>query len=143
MVFYVAGLIPRLGVKTGDMHAVNATGTKNIVEACKQASVRRLLYTSTTDVVMSKDPNQVLDNVDETTPLPSNPIDAYTGSKIQAEKVVLDANGCGSLVTCCLRPSVIAAVDSIMCRPLLMTEAGYIDGGMKKMTIVPIGACTS
>ena len=140
VVFHVAGLLPKLGIKNSAMYAVNETGTKNIVNACKEVGVKRLLYTSTTDVVMSRDPSQILDRADETTPYPSDPLDAYTGSKMNAEKAVVYAND-ESLFTCCLRPSPVAAVDAVMCHPLLTDEAGYIDGGMNEMTIVPIGAC--
>ena len=141
VVFHVAGLIPRLGVRDADLFAVNETGTKNVVEACKCVGVSRLIYTSTTDVVMSKDPNQVLDLADETTPLPCDPLDPYTHSKMNAENTVLGANGSGNLLTCAVRPSTIAAVDSAMCYPLLTTQAGYIGTGANRMTIVPVGAC--
>ena len=140
VVFHVAGLIPKLGIKDSALYAVNETGTVNIINACKLVEVKRLLYTSTTDVVMSRDPGQVLDYADETTPYPSVPLDAYTGSKMNAEKAVVKANN-ESLLTCCLRPSPVAAVDAVMCHPLLTEEAGYIDDGTNEMTIVPIGAC--
>ena len=140
VVFHVAGLIPKLGIKDSALYAVNETGTVNIINACKLVEVKRLLYTSTTDVVMSRDPGQVLDHADETTPYPSVPLDAYTGSKMNAEKAVVKAND-ESLLTCCLRPSPVAAVDAVMCHPLLTEEAGYIDDGTNEMTIVPIGAC--
>ena len=141
VVFHVAGLIPRLGVAMLQVYAVNVTGTQNVVEACKQAGVKRLLYTSSASVVFSRDSKQVVNLADEDTPIPEHPLDVYTDSKAKAEKSVLAANGSEQLVTCVLRPDGIAHIDSIMCRDLLQGPRFYMGDGTNKMSIVPAGAC--
>ena len=138
VVFHVAGIIPTLGA---DMYAVNTTGTMNVVEVCKQAGVKRLLYTSTASVLISRNSKQVLDLADEDTPIPEHPIGSYTDSKAKAEKIILAANGSEQLVTCVLRPDTIAHIDSILCRNLLQGSGFYIGSGSNKMSIVPAGAC--
>ncbi len=67
-------------------------GTRNIIEACIQKYVKRLIYTSSIDVVRSKD--SIVDG-DES--LPYIPTDAkgYGDTKARAEKAVLQANDRG------------------------------------------------
>lgn len=141
VVFHMAGLMPRVDISDSDLYQVNEMGTRNIIEACKCNGVSRLLYTSTADVLMSSDPNQVLDEVDESTPLPDSPLNAYTGSKMNAEKAVIAANGEGQLLTCALRPHAVIGADSYMGSFFLSSRAVFIGSGKNKMNFVPVGAC--
>lgn len=140
VVFHAAGLIPRAGLKHSDHYRVNEQGTKNIIECCQQCGVERLIYTSTCDVLMSSDKDQVLDFADETTPLPTQPLNAYCGSKLNGEKAVLKANN-PNMQTCILRCSTIATADTSICHALLTTQPTYVGDGKNKMTFVPSGAC--
>ena len=45
--------------------------------------------------------------VNETHPYATKPMDFYTKTKIEGERVVLEANGAGGVATCALRPSGI------------------------------------
>lgn len=85
------------------MWSVNVEGTKNVIEACKQCRVERLVYVSSASVVF--DGTHMID-VDETMPYPTKYVDFYSKTKAEAEKLVLASNR-ASLRTCAIRPSAI------------------------------------
>lgn len=85
------------------MWSVNVEGTKNVIEACKQCCVPKLVFLSSASVVF--DGRHML-NADETRSYPTKYVDFYSKSKAEAEKLVLAANR-ESLSTCALRPSAI------------------------------------
>ena len=70
--------------------SVNVGGTRNVIEACRSEGVSRLVYVSTTNVVM--DPVTGFDGGDESSPYASRFVDLYTPSKIEAERHVLAAH---------------------------------------------------
>jgi nucleoside-diphosphate-sugar epimerase len=81
---------------------VNVEGNLRVVQACRELGIRRLVYTSTLDVVV-EGRRPIVDG-DESLPYPRRlPRDPYSRTKILAEKLVLQANGPG-LATCALRP---------------------------------------
>ena len=82
---------------------VNVEGTQNVIQACRDAGVEKLVYTSSASVVFNG--NQLLDG-DEQTPYCSQHMDAYNETKSIAEKAVIEANS-QSLLTIALRPSGI------------------------------------
>ena len=61
------------------MHGVNVLGTQNVIDACVLQEVPKLVYTSSASVVFE---GKDLVNVDETTPYAANPLDYYTGTKV-------------------------------------------------------------
>jgi sterol-4alpha-carboxylate 3-dehydrogenase (decarboxylating) len=84
--------------------ATNVGGVQNMLAACRARGVRSLIYTSSVNVIF--DGRDRLD-ADEQTPYPGGVrLDHYSRSKIQAEKLVLGADGDG-LRTCVLRPNGI------------------------------------
>ncbi|XP_015236191.1 short-chain dehydrogenase/reductase family 42E member 1 isoform X1 [Cyprinodon tularosa] len=113
-VFHIAsyGMSGREQLNRHLIEAVNVQGTKNILRACVENGVPRLVYTSTFNVVFG---GQVIENGDES--LPYLPLhlhpDHYSRTKSLAEMAVLKANGTaltGSsevLRTCALRPAGI------------------------------------
>jgi uncharacterized membrane protein YfcA len=72
------------------MSGVNVDGTRHVAEACAAAGVRALVYTSSASVVFD---GRDLHGVDESTPYAARPLDFYTTTKIEGEKVALAANG--------------------------------------------------
>jgi nucleoside-diphosphate-sugar epimerase len=81
---------------------VNVAGNRLVVEVCRELGIRRLVYTSTIDVVV-EGRRPIVDG-DESLPYPKRmPKDAYSRTKIQAEQLVLAADG-PELATCALRP---------------------------------------
>jgi sterol-4alpha-carboxylate 3-dehydrogenase (decarboxylating) len=82
---------------------VNVEGTNNVIQACLDQKVRKLIYTSSASVIYN---GQDLVNADETTPYCTVHMDAYNETKALAEQSVLKAN-CKELATCAIRPSGI------------------------------------
>lgn len=87
-----------------DYYRTNVIGTQNVLNACHDGKVPKLVYTSSPSVVFD---GQDLKGVDETTPYASNPQTHYQKTKIEAEKMVLAANGKRGIETVALRPHVI------------------------------------
>jgi nucleoside-diphosphate-sugar epimerase len=82
---------------------VNAGGTANIIDACRQSGVKALVFTSSLDAVLG---SGALVDVDETLPYPPDPPNTYCISKAEAEKLVAAANS-NELRTVILRPAEI------------------------------------
>ena len=93
-VFHVAsyGMSGREQLNKTQIEEVNVGGTENILRACLERGVPRLVYTSTFNVIFG---GQVIRNGDES--LPYLPLhlhpDHYSRTKSIAEKKVLEANG--------------------------------------------------
>ncbi|XP_057737509.1 3beta-hydroxysteroid-dehydrogenase/decarboxylase-like isoform X2 [Arachis stenosperma] len=86
-------------------HSVNVQGTQNVIDACVQLRVKRLVYTSSSSVVF--DGVHGIHNGKESMPYPPKHNDHYSATKAQGEALVLKANGTSGLLTCSLRPSSI------------------------------------
>ena len=81
---------------------VNVGGNANVLDACRRRRVRRLVYTSSMDVVV--DGRKPIVDGDESLPYPAAmPRDDYSRTKIVAEKMILGSSG-PELATCALRP---------------------------------------
>ena len=93
-VFHLAsyGMSGKEMVQAGRADEVNINGTCNVLDACQEHGVRRLVYVSTYNVVFGGKP---IVNGNEA--LPYFPIedhvDAYGRSKSVAEQLVLKSNG--------------------------------------------------
>ncbi|XP_033847523.1 short-chain dehydrogenase/reductase family 42E member 1 [Periophthalmus magnuspinnatus] len=113
-VFHIAsyGMSGREQLNWQLIEAVNVQGTQNVLKACVEHGVSRLVYTSTFNVVFG---GQEIENGDES--LPYLPLhlhpDHYSRTKSLAEMAVLKANGTvlqdgsGVLRTCALRSAGI------------------------------------
>lgn len=86
-------------------YQINVEGTRNVITACVQQGVKRLIYCSTVEVVTGQ--NDIIDGTEDTTQITSDHIfTAYGPSKIEAERLVLQANS-DKLRTVALRPAVM------------------------------------
>ena len=103
VVFHTAAKVPDWGPRR-EFFRVNLDGTRNLVAACQDAGVERLVHVSSMTVLGL--PRQGA-AVDEQSPYDPSPKDAYTASKIEAEKIVLAANGQRDLSTVAIRPGAI------------------------------------
>ena len=104
VVFHTAAILPTvIGVTNDDFEQVNLQGTENVISACRECEVKRLIYTSSIDVVLGKGVTKV-ENIDEDYPFPKKALNAYVKTKMEAEKAVLAANGKSGLTTCAVRP---------------------------------------
>ena len=86
-----------------DYFSVNVTGARNVIAACKQNGVPRLVFTSSPSVTFSGDHQR---GANEQTPYPREWLAHYPHTKAIAESEVLEANA-GALRTCSLRPHLI------------------------------------
>jgi nucleoside-diphosphate-sugar epimerase len=84
-------------------HAANLTGTENVIKACRQQGVDRLIYTSSPSVVFN---DGDMAGVDESAPYPDAFHAPYPETKAKAEQLVRAAAKDG-LRTVCLRPHLI------------------------------------
>jgi nucleoside-diphosphate-sugar epimerase len=102
MVFHVAAKAGLWG-PLPEYHRINVTGTENVIAACRQHGVMRLIYTSSPSVVFT---GHDLEGVDESTPYAEHYDAAYPATKAIAEKLVLSNND-SRLATISLRPHLI------------------------------------
>ncbi|XP_036849778.2 short-chain dehydrogenase/reductase family 42E member 1 [Manis javanica] len=135
-VFHIAsyGMSGREQLNPNLIEEVNVGGTDNILQACRQRGVPRLVYTSTFNVVFG---GQVIRNGDES--LPYLPLhlhpDHYSRTKSIAERKVLEASGAalersdGVLRTCALRPAGIYGPGEQRHLPRIVS---YIERGLFK-----------
>ena len=104
VVFQTVSIIDWNPSKPDLLYDVNVKGNHNVVEACVAAGVKKLIYTSSIDVVFD---GRDLHYADEGLPYPKKHLDHYSISKTIAEKEVIAANGRGGLLTCALRAAGI------------------------------------
>ena len=102
-VFHVAALAGYWG-SWQSYYGPNVVGTQNVLNGCRKAGVRKLIYTSTPSVVSALG-NLV--NADERVPYPAHYECPYPATKAQAERLVLATNGKDGLLTASLRPHLI------------------------------------
>lgn len=133
-VFHVAsyGMSGREQLNRELIEEVNIQGTENVLQACVNVRVPRLVYTSTFNVVFG---GQVIKKGDET--LPCLPLhlhpDHYSRTKSVAEARVLKANEIplagegGVLRTCALRPAGIYGPGEQRHLPRIV---GYLESGL-------------
>ena len=103
VVFHVAA-VAGLGGPWRHYFEINTLGTRNVVRACWDANVPRLVYTSSPSVTFDGGDQC---GVDESAPYPTQWLAHYPQSKALAEQLVLEANGAHGLLTCSLRPHLI------------------------------------
>lgn len=89
-------------------HEVNVVGTENVLAACRDHGVSRLVFTGSPSAVFAGEDQC---GVDEAVPYGQAWLDKngahYSRSKALAEQIVLTANEPGRLATCALRPHLI------------------------------------
>jgi len=86
-----------------DYHAVNVTGTENVIAACRTHGIRHLVHTSSPSVTHC---GGDIEGGDESLPYPGHFPAAYPATKALGEQMVLAANG-ENLKTVALRPHLV------------------------------------
>ena len=127
VVFHTAAKVEMWGAYP-DFYRVNVLGTKNVINACRQAGVPYLVYTSSPSVIAD---GTNLCNVDETYPYAKNYKANYPKTKALAEQAVLEAND-EKLATCSLRPHLIWGPGDTNLIPTILDRA-------KKKKLLRIG----
>ncbi|KAK1386512.1 3beta-hydroxysteroid-dehydrogenase/decarboxylase [Heracleum sosnowskyi] len=120
VVFHMAA--PDSSINNHKLHqSVNVQGTVNVIEACVELKVKRLIYTSSPSVVFDGVNGNF--NGDESLPYPTKHNDSYSATKADAEALVIKANGVNGLLTCCVRPSGIFGPGDKLFVPSLVNAA--------------------
>lgn len=122
VVFHTASFVAWNPRQNAQVYAVNVTGAENVLAACQQHGVKKLIYTSSIDAVFDGSP---IRDGDESLPYPTHFLNEYSRTKALAEQRLLAAHGQHGLAICALRtagiygpgdrhrlPSVIAAIDA-------------------------------
>jgi nucleoside-diphosphate-sugar epimerase len=102
VVFHVASK-PGIWGPYEEYHRTNVDGTENIITACRNHGIKRLVYTSSPSVVHS---GGNVEGIDESTPYAEHFETHYPKTKAIAEQMVLKANS-EELATVALRPHLI------------------------------------
>ena len=127
--FHAAAKVEDFG-DPADFERLNVRGTENVIAACREAGVRRLVHVGTEAALMAGEP---LVNINEDAPLrPDSPV-LYSSSKAKAEQRVRAANGDG-LETVVVRPRFVWGKGDTTLLPALveMVRAGrfrWVGGG--------------
>ena len=79
----------RMWARPGELEQVNVDGTKAMLDAAREAGVKRFVHVSTEAVLASGNPIRY---VDESAPYARKPVGEYARTKAMAEQVVLAAN---------------------------------------------------
>ncbi|PPS00513.1 hypothetical protein GOBAR_AA20159 [Gossypium barbadense] len=104
-------------------------GAKNVINACRESKVKRLVYNSSADVVF--DGSQDILNGDESFTYPGKFKDMTVDLKFQAEGLIRVANNIGGLQTCVLRPSNVFGSGETQFVPLLANLSKF---GLAKLS---------
>jgi nucleoside-diphosphate-sugar epimerase len=127
--FHLAARVAQWGSRE-DFRQANVEGTRNALEACRAAGVRRFVHCGTEAAILAGEP---LVNADETAPLRPDSPALYSATKAEAERVVRDASTDG-FETVVLRPRFVWGVGDTTLLPEIVaaTEAGrwaWVGGG--------------
>ena len=102
IIFHVAGLPGIWGPKKL-YQSINVDGTANVIRACRENGIAKLVHTSTPSVVFG---THEIAGIDEAQAYATRFLTHYAASKAVAEKMVLAAND-ADLMTVALRPHLI------------------------------------
>lgn len=102
VVFHVAAIAGIWG-PWETFYGINTQGTLNVIEACRQQGVGKLVYCSSPSVIFDAADQK---GVDETVAYPTKWLCHYPHTKALGEQAVLKANS-QELMTCALRPHLI------------------------------------
>lgn len=103
VVFHVAALAGVWGPRDR-YFSINVEGTRNMLEAAKEAGVSKFVYTSSPSAVWNGDDEEFI--TEEDTTYPDEFLTDYPESKAEAEKLALAANS-AEMAVCALRPHLI------------------------------------
>lgn len=145
VVYHLASVIAITPGQTDLLYEVNVGGTLNVIEACRQRGVGRLVYTSSIHALVEPPRGTT---IDEGTPVDAGRIPfTYGKTKAMATLAVLQANG-GGLETVVVNPTgIIGPYDfapSEMGRLVVAFARGgmrvYLDGGYDFVDVRDVAA---
>jgi nucleoside-diphosphate-sugar epimerase len=118
-VHHIASLTGISTVKN-PFYKINVEGTRNVIDACLENRVRKLVYTSSPSVVFDGTSDEM---ADESALYPGIFLNPYSETKAEAEKMVLNENEYGNLLTVSLRPHLIWGPEDTNLIPRLLERA--------------------
>lgn len=140
-VFHVAGVVGFWKKKRKEQYEVNALGTRNVVEACLELGVQKLIHTSTVAALGYRIPTSREQLVDESIEYNWGSEIGYRYTKHLAEQEILRGVGQGLNATI-VNPSVIIGPrdihfhgGSIIRSVKRGTAIVYIDGGLNLVNV--------
>lgn len=101
-------------------YETNVVGTKNIINACLQNNIKRLIYASSASVVYNGG-NQISAN--ESIYYPTKYINYYSETKAIAEKHIIEANNFKNLITLSLRHHLLWGPEDTNLLPRLIERS--------------------
>lgn len=120
VVFHNASVVHTKQNLQDQVWAVNLGGSRNVLRACRELGVKKLVYVSSASAVYE---GHDIVNGDERMPYSRISQAPYADSKIAAEKELLAANGKGGVATCAIRPHVIFGPGDRRFVPALLARA--------------------
>ena len=140
VVFHVAAKAGIWG-DAAEYRRTNVEGTRSVLEACRRARVRRLVFTSSPSVCFDGKDHRGAGN---DLPYAGKFLAEYPRTKVEAEKLVLAANGTGGLATVALRPHLIVGADDPHLLPRLVARAkagklAIVGDGRNEVSLTWIG----
>jgi len=104
---------------------VNVEGTRNVLECCGKYGVKKYVMTSSISLTETYDDHPTALTEADCKYLPDDHEHPYYTSKIQQEKLVLEANGNDKgMMTCCLRPHRLWGPRDTTMTPRLLEQGG-------------------
>lgn len=140
VVFHAAGRVSDWGPREA-FFAANVDGTRNLVAACREAGVPRLVHLSSLTVLgLPRDGRLV---TEETPPARPARGDFYTESKLAGERIAREAHGEGGLATTVVRPGAIwgPGDPNVVPRIVRLLSRGampYVGGGRNLVGLVHV-----
>jgi len=105
-VYHCAGKVSRKPEDAQELHEIHVTGTKNVLAACTEAGVHRLVVASTSGTIaVSEDPDKVSTEEDDA-PIGVLNRWPYYRAKLFVEKAALDRHG-ADLEVICVNPTLL------------------------------------
>lgn len=134
LVFHGAGLVSITAGKEQLLQETNVEGTRNVVEACIAAKVKRLVYTSSVHALTEPGSGGTLVEDGGFDPVTAH--GAYGKSKAAASKLVQDAARAGRLDAVLVLPTGVLGPHDFLC-----SEAGQLVGmaGRGRVPIIIAG----
>lgn len=120
VVFHMAS--PDSSINDFKLHYdVTVQGTRNVISACHECKIKKLIYMSSPSVVFDG-VHDIVNGV-ESLPYPEKYDDVYSEMKAEAEAMVLRSNGREGLLTCALRPINVFGPGDECLIPLIISAA--------------------
>lgn len=99
IVIHCAGVVSIAGKVSAAVRAVNVDGTRNVIEACRETGVSRLVYVSSVHAIPEPDPPSTITELDDAAEFEvSRVVGEYAQTKAEATALVLHATDLNRVV---------------------------------------------